>query len=80
MKIEKNIPVPDSAKANGRPKIYPLDKMEVGDSFLADGKCADNSLCKAMNAARRYGKRHGMKFSGRKDPDQPGKVRIWRVA
>lgn len=31
-KIQKNVPIP-SKTAHGRKKVYPFEKMEVGDSF-----------------------------------------------
>lgn len=59
---------------------YHFDKMEIGESFLADGPAACSKRCKAYNAAQQYSKNHPVKFAGRKEPGQPGKVRIWRTA
>ena len=35
LKLEKNIPIPSTA---GRPKKYPFEKMQHGDSFLVTPK------------------------------------------
>lgn len=73
--IDKGIPVPKNNR--GRPAKYPFASMDIGDSFVSDGDGSNTSGCKAYNAARQYGRAHGMKFSGRKEGE--GKVRIWRV-
>lgn len=36
-KIEKNIPVPPKGNKKKKSRKYPLDKMEVGDSFFIKG-------------------------------------------
>lgn len=80
MQIENNHPMPGNHSSEGGHYMkYPFAKMEVGDSILADGTAARPGSCKAYSAARSYGDKYGKKFRGRIDPDQPGKVRIWRT-
>lgn len=77
--IEKDIPLDCViTKKAGRPAKYPFADMEVGDSILAEGDTCNTEKCKAYNAAKEYGRLHGIKFSGRAQGD--GTVRIWRVA
>lgn len=38
MEIDKGIPVPESVNRRLGDRKYPLDKMEVGDSFFVTGK------------------------------------------
>lgn len=65
-KIEKNVPLPGVAAT------YPFEQMEVGDSFFAEGKTA-NQL---QNAASHWRKRKGWKFATR---TEEGGARIWRT-
>ena len=69
-KIEKGIEIPSGRKAS---RVYPFDKMEVGDSFLVNAK----EQVKVMSSARPYGIRTGKKFVSRKMEDG---VRVWRYA
>lgn len=78
MEIEKNVPVPSDAFTPNRRK-YPFAEMAVGDSIVVDGDRANTAHCKAYGAAINYGRRNGKVFVGRKEPDQPGKTRIWRI-
>jgi hypothetical protein len=76
IKVEKDYPIPGVLRRTGkkgRPNIYPFFKMEVGDSFFAEGQSYDNG---ARGAARAYGRLNNMKFSCRKEK---GGIRIWRV-
>ena len=63
--IEKGVPLP--AHGNAR---YPFRDMAVGDSFVSD-----RNISAAVSEA---GKRLGLKFICRKQPD--GSFRVWRVA
>lgn len=65
MKVEKNIPLP--AK-------FPFAQMQPGDSFLIEGTKRHTVAV----AAIRYGKKHNMKFSTRKQAD--GSFRCWRLS
>ncbi len=65
MKIDKNIPVPDTPLQK-----YPFPDMSIGDSFLANNK--------VRSASRIYGTRHGVKFTCRKVLESD-KVRCWRT-
>lgn len=69
MKIEKNIPLNDG---RGRPLKYPWPGMAVGDSFFAD---IEPDVLRA--AAYRYGQKHGMLFTVRREGDG---ARAWRTA
>jgi len=61
-KIEKGIEIPDGWSK------YPFSKMEVGDSFFVKTKSG--------KSAYMYSKRHGMRFTVRKEGDG---FRIWRI-
>ena len=73
--IEKGIPIP--APAGGRPAVYPLEGMDVGDSFfipLPEGKKPQGTQSGVARAARRFADKT---FSSRK---VEGGIRIWRTA
>lgn len=72
MEIEKNIVPPEVAR------FSPVwGEMEVGDSVKAPlNGATSTSECNAYQSAWQYGKRHGMRFTGRVEGDG---VRIWRV-
>lgn len=69
-KIEKGVPIPDGGR--GRPTKYPLDKMDIGDSFVA---IAPRHIFSIISF---YGRHHGKKFTARKLNDR--EYRIWRIA
>lgn len=82
MKIEKDIPIPKLHKARGKNaykdvgghnRKYPFDEMEIGDSIFVEDQFA-NGL--AGDAAHQYGRKHGVKFTGRSFREG---VRIWRI-
>lgn len=60
--------------APGRP-VFPFKEMNVGDSifFPDEPKGARSNPC---ISAHNHGKRHGKKFSGRKEGTG---VRVWRI-
>jgi hypothetical protein len=66
MQIEKDIPIP-------RVYSYPYDDLEVGDSFLVEGKSIHN-VC---NMNTRASKRLGYTLVARK---VEGGIRVWRTA
>lgn len=66
MMIEKNIPLPSR---------FPFANMQVGDSFLVPETAKRSTV---SVAARRYGEKHGWRFSVRLTEDR--KLRCWRVA
>ena len=76
-RVQKGVPAPQGTKP-GPARKYPINEMEVGDSFLAEGEQANSTRCKALNSAKSYGRRTGKKFRAR--TVLPGRVRIWRVA
>ncbi len=73
--VENGIEMPSTIR-KGRPKIYPFDEMEVGQSF----SCADLiQLKKARNAAYNYKRqRQGWDYAATKYSDGTG--RLWRIA
>lgn len=77
-KIEKNIPV--ARMLSGYKAVYPFPKMEVGDSFLFNegyNPRHAQGQTKVGQAAYRYAKRVGKKFTVRKI--ESGVYRVWRV-
>jgi len=65
--IEKGVPVP-SRWINEK---YPLDDMEVGDSFFTNSPAV-----KVRPAVTHYGRRNGRKYVTR---SMDGGLRVWRV-
>jgi hypothetical protein len=65
--ITKGIPIPP--KRSGRPAAYPIDQMQVGDSFVVEKKCRASVITSAGNK--------GVKVVTRVQPD--GTLRVWRV-
>lgn len=70
--IEKNVPMPSGYHHK---EVYPWREMAVGDSFVVRNERSHASLSSTAGGA---GKRLGMKFTVRKQPD--GSFRIWRKA
>lgn len=73
--IEKGIPIP--APAGGRPAVYPLEGMGVGDSFfipLPEGKKPQGAQSGVARAAKGI---EGKTFRTR---TVEGGVRVWRTA
>lgn len=74
MHIEKNVPIPVSARR--QKNTYLFDEMDVGDSvFYADEPKGHQSAPAAY--ARVYSQRHDQKFIARAEN---GGVRVWRVS
>jgi len=71
--IEKGVPAPDSI-SHGRRLNYPLDKMDVGDSFFITGDI--KLLARAAESCRKYGLRKGRKYTSRREN---GGLRVWRL-
>ena len=69
MKIEKNIPVPESTRA----RKYPFLEMDVGDSVYFEGEKING---RAYRAAMTTGRRWNQKFVARKENEG---IRIWRA-
>jgi hypothetical protein len=70
-KIEKGVPlIPRPGGRTG--SKYPLDEMEVGDSFLVEGGTVKNLSC----TIRAHAKKVGGKFATR---TVEGGVRVWRT-
>lgn len=64
MKIESNVPLPSK---------FPFAQMKVGDSFLAP---PDINRTSVSVSAKRFGTKHGMKFTVRKVEQG---FRCWRT-
>ena len=72
-KIEKNIPLP------GRGAGYPLDQMEVGDSFLdkkAKGTASAHGTIKSWYQFNKNNEKGAWRFTTRKTAEG---VRVWRI-
>jgi hypothetical protein len=71
MQIDRNIPLPKPQRAS-KPSKYPWSEMEIGDSFMVEGKTTAQ-----MSGRVRYAeKTTGFAFTSR---SVEGGCRIWRV-
>ena len=70
IKIETGIPIPTNNI--GRPAIYPLAELAVGQSFFVEG----GDVVKLRQAAKQHGRRYGKKFTTAKVADG---ARCWRI-
>lgn len=92
--IVSGVPIPEAVTRSGStPRKYPFHKMEIGDCLITDaGPTGSTSSSSVYYAARNYKTRTmflpdgtplpaegHFDFVGRKLPDRPGKVGIWRV-
>jgi hypothetical protein len=68
--IERGIPITPQPRATVK---YPWHEMEIGDSFLMEGKDTKTASANASATGSRIGK----KFSCRK---VDGGVRVWRLS
>lgn len=79
MQIEKGVPVPESTNGKsgrtgiGRPRKYPFEDMEVGDSIFVEGQTMRGG---AYKSARRYTQKTGVAFTAHLEK---GGIRIWRA-
>lgn len=74
IKIEKNVPLPLGAGAGGSNKKYPIEEMQVGDSFFAPGVTTANISGAFMKA-----KSQGKKFCTRTVTEGGiAGCRVWR--
>lgn len=73
-KITSDIPIYAISNKQGRPPVYPWASMEVGDSFLAEGKAIGRMSPVAHARAANH---PGEKYACR---TVDGGVRVWRVA
>lgn len=69
IKIDKGVAVPPYHKGK---KLYPFEKMEIGDSFLVTNRPRQQM----SEHASRYGKRLGRCFEVRTVSEG---VRVWRT-
>ncbi len=83
MKIVTSIPVPHTESplgpiyesTGGRSPVYPFGLIPVGEYFNVSGDALD--IKRVKTAASIYGKRNGMRFATRMQPD--GSVSVYRV-
>lgn len=68
MKIDRDIPLPASRQEHK----YPFTRLEVGESFLAEGR----SVSAITALARYYTKKLGFKYTCRSLPEG---IRVWRT-
>ena len=82
MKIDKNIPIPDSRFGNkdGRPPKYPLKDLEINDSFLIpyeEGIEKNKMHSRASGSIANFNKKYPeKKFVTRQIDDG---IRVWRI-
>ena len=69
MKIETDVPLPDSSRA----RKYPFLEMEVGQSVLFEDEEVNG---RAYRAAMSTGRRHNQKYVARREDNG---LRIWRA-
>lgn len=77
-KIEKNIPIPKKIGVGRKAKdYYPLEKMQVGDSFLIRFKYTTKERLKIASRISMWQKRNGAgkKFATRRVDEG---IRVWR--
>lgn len=60
--VDRNVPIPDTNSGMGRPRKYPFNTMDVGDSIFYPDEPA-GSQSKQCIAARNHGIRHGVSFA-----------------
>lgn len=71
IEVDIGVPIPTILGRTGSPPKYPFKKMNIGDSFRADIPTKSMS-----NAASAYSRRHGAKFTVRKEGNGS---RVWRI-
>lgn len=80
MEIDKNIPVPTSGIQKGRPRKYPIESLEIGDSFLIPYEKDVNKNAmhsRASGSIANFRKKHPeKKFTTRQMEDG---IRVWRI-
>lgn len=63
---------------------FPFHEMEVGDCMVVDaGPTGNTHNCRGYYTMQAYVERMDdpdLRFVGRKLPDRPGKVGIWRIS
>lgn len=70
LKVDKGIPIPP---ANSKGRVYPLDTMDVGDSFAVP-------LAKSTSVLSMASRLRAKKFASRRLIENDTKVlRIWRT-
>lgn len=83
--IQKNIALPNEIR-RGRSVVYPFDKMEIGDSFLAplpadatpeQRRKKQVSIVSSAGGYRRRNRASDLKFTTHMEE---GGVRVWRIA
>jgi hypothetical protein len=74
-KIISGLEIPNSSRAGGRPKVYPVEQLQIGQCF----KFPANLRSKVSASAGRYAKTSGKRFVIRVLPDEPGMAACWRV-
>ena len=82
IQIDKNIPLPDKRRTYAkRPRKYPFEDLEIGDSFIYvrtdndhDRRVKANSACVlALHWSKKLKRSHGVRTTD-------GVVRVWRTA
>jgi hypothetical protein len=76
MDIEAGVPIP--ATIRSRRYRFPLDDMEVGDSFFVEFASGDREkfLASARSLISRFGRNYGKRYATRSQEDG---FRVWRI-
>ena len=79
IQIEKGVPMPEvrARKSYGTYKDV-MAKMEVGDSFVADGE--DGKVTTLQSSIRQAAKRAKVNITVRREGEEGCRLRVWRVA
>jgi len=78
MKIDKNVPIPETQYRGQKESKYPFDKLGIGDSFFIEcnkenARAKQSTLCAL---ASRFGKNKRKSFIVKQ---VLGGVRVWRI-
>jgi hypothetical protein len=74
--IEKDVPIPERTERRGRPRKYPLDKLEVGDSF----KFPSEEWASLRSCIRFYKRKNtNTQFVIFRVKEEENMMRCWRI-
>jgi hypothetical protein len=76
IQIEKNVPMPESRGPRGYGAYREvMKKLEVGDSFIAEG----SKMTTLQSAIRQAAKRANINITVRREGEEGCKIRVWRT-
>lgn len=82
IKIEKGIKLPPQKRKESYPLKYPLDKMDVGDSFFIETikpESPNSTRTKIISEIRKYIKTNPEKKFTTRTQIKPLGIRAWRI-